>query len=178
MSQSNQKNFFLTLLWNIQSLTTWSAWSSSSVFPRYYKYAMYNIHVLHTLLWYLQVNFTGCQLKDLYSKCSLISKGRELVVKRHKAFQSKTMLDFSEDHKFKLNAEHVNDFSLKIQIKRSAPPLQKSEFSIGITQLRFERHSSVHILSSPVPKPLVPKPQPSPNKTQFVKRGLGLTLKS
>ena len=107
---------------------------------------MYNIHVLDTLLLFLKVNFTGCRLKDLYSKCSLISKGRELVVKRHKAFQSKTMLDFSEDHKFKLNAEHVNDFSLKIQIKRSAPPLQKSEFSIGITQLRFERHSSVHIL--------------------------------
>ena len=39
------------------------------------------------------------------------------------------MLDFSKDHKFKLHAENVNDFSLKIQIKRSAPPLQKSKLN-------------------------------------------------
>ena len=28
-------------------------------------------------------------------------------------------------------------------------------------------------MSNPDPKPLVPKPQPSPNKTQLVQRGLG-----
>ena len=51
------------------------------------------------------------------------------------------MLDFSKDHKFKLDAENVNDFSLKIQIKRSAPPLQKSKWSKLIRKILKETES-------------------------------------
>ena len=51
------------------------------------------------------------------------------------------MLDFSKDHKFKLDAENVNNFSLKIQIKRSAPPLQKSKWSKLIRKILKETES-------------------------------------
>ena len=47
--------------------------------------------------------------------------------RRKKAYHNKTMVDFSKDHKFKLNGENVDDFAIKIQIKRSTSPLQRSE---------------------------------------------------
>ena len=64
---------------------------------------------------------------QLYSRISLLHKDKEVIIKRRKAYQSKALLDFSKDHKFKLNGENLDDLSIKIQIKKSAPPLQKSK---------------------------------------------------
>ena len=63
----------------------------------------------------------------MYSRISLVLNDKEVCVKRRKAYQSKTLLDFSKDHKFKLYGENVDDATIKIQIKRSTSPLQKSK---------------------------------------------------
>ena len=64
----------------------------------------------------------------MYSKITLLQHSKEVTVKRRKkAYHNKTMVDFSKDHKFKLNGENVDDFAIKIQIKRSTLPLKRSE---------------------------------------------------
>ena len=63
----------------------------------------------------------------MYSKVVLLQKNKEVVSRRKKAYRTKTMVDFSKDHKFELNGENVDDFSIKIQIKCSSPPFQKSK---------------------------------------------------
>ena len=76
----------------------------------------------------LQDNFNHSNLKNMYSKITLLQHSKEVTVKRRKkAYHNKTMVDFSKDHKFKLNGENVDDFAIKIQIKRSTSPLQRSE---------------------------------------------------
>lgn len=49
-----------------------------------------------------------------------------MSTKRRKAYQTKSLLDFSKDHKFKLNGENIEDHMIRIQIKRATSPLQKS----------------------------------------------------
>ena len=63
----------------------------------------------------------------MYSKVVLLQKNKEVVSRRKKAYRTKTMVDFSKDHKFELNGENVDDFSIKIQIKCSSPPFKKSK---------------------------------------------------
>ena len=69
---------------------------------------------------------------NLFSKSTLFYKTKKGISKRRKCFQTKSMLDFSTEHKFKLGGEALDDFSIKIQIKSSTPLLKKS--------MRFVRH--------------------------------------
>ena len=64
----------------------------------------------------------------LYSKTSLYFKNEKVSSKKRSCFKTKTMLDFSKEHKFKLGGEALDDFHIKIQLKSSTQILQKSMF--------------------------------------------------
>ena len=63
---------------------------------------------------------------NLFSKSTLFYKTKKVISKRRKCFKTRSMLDFSTEHKFKLGGEALDDFCIKIQIKGSTPLLKKS----------------------------------------------------
>ena len=63
---------------------------------------------------------------NLFSKSTLFYQTKKVISKRRKCFQTKSMLDFSTEHKFKLGGEALDDFSIKIEIKSSTSLLKKS----------------------------------------------------
>ena len=64
---------------------------------------------------------------NLFSKSTLFYQTKKVISKRRKCFQTKSMLDFSTEHKFKLGGETLYDFCIKIQIKSSTQLLKKSK---------------------------------------------------
>ena len=66
---------------------------------------------------------------NLYSKISLHLRDEQVACRKRKCYKTKTLLDFSEDHKFKLQGESLDDYHLKIEIKQSASLLYKSKKS-------------------------------------------------
>ena len=61
-------------------------------------------------------------------RCLIITiyQTKKVISKRRKCFKTRSMLDFSTEHKFKLGREALDDFCIKIQIKSSTTFLKKS----------------------------------------------------
>ena len=54
-------------------------------------------------------------------------QNKEVSSKRKKSYQTNSMLDFSEDLKFKLGGEPLSDYHVRIEIKSSTTLLHKSK---------------------------------------------------
>ena len=66
----------------------------------------------------------------MYSKISLLHQNDVISKQRKKAYCTRNLLDFSMDHKFRLGGEALGEFQLKIEIKQTTPPLQKSNITM------------------------------------------------
>ena len=73
----------------------------------------------------------------MYSKTSLCFKNEEVASKKRNCLNTKKMLDFSKEHKFKLDGEMMDDFHIKVEIKRETNILHKSKikFTNGMKEL-------------------------------------------
>ena len=63
--------------------------------------------------------FQASPSSNLYSKITLHLRNKEVSSKRKKSYQTNSMLDFSEDLKFKLGGEPLSDYHVRIEIKSS-----------------------------------------------------------
>ena len=74
-----------------------------------------------------QMNIFQTDKEDgLYSRTSLVFKNEEVATKKKRCFKMKNLLDFSKEHKFKLDGESLSDFHINIELKNSTQILQKS----------------------------------------------------
>ena len=73
--------------------------------------------------------FQASRVDNLYSKITLLLKDKQVASQKRKCYKTKTMLDFSKDHNFKLQGEALDDYQVKIEIKSTTPPLHKSKQS-------------------------------------------------
>ena len=67
----------------------------------------------------------------MYSKTSLFFNNEEVASKKRKCLNTKEMLDFSKEHKFKLDGELLDDFNIKVEIKRGTSILYKSKIEVS-----------------------------------------------
>ena len=66
-------------------------------------------------------------MDDLYAKTSLYFKNEEVGYKKRNCFKAKNLLDFSKEHKFKLNGENLDNFHIKVELKNPTQLFQKSK---------------------------------------------------
>ena len=71
--------------------------------------------------------FQASPSSNLYSKITLHLRNKEVSSKRKKSYQTNSILDFSEDLKFKLGGEPLSDYHVRIEIKSSTTLLHKSK---------------------------------------------------
>ena len=66
----------------------------------------------------------------MYSKTCLFFKDKEIDSRKKNCFKAKNLLDFSKEHKFKVEGESLSDFHIKIELKNCTQIFQKSKFLI------------------------------------------------
>ena len=65
----------------------------------------------------------------LYSKITLLLEDKEVCSKKqNKCFQNEHILDFSQEHRFKIIKDDIEKYAIKIQIKRSQSFGVKSKY--------------------------------------------------
>ena len=64
---------------------------------------------------------------NLYSKTSLYFRNEEVASKKRNCFNTKKKLDFRKKQDFKIDGESLDDFHIKVEIKRGSNILHKSK---------------------------------------------------
>ena len=57
----------------------------------------------------------------------MFNQDKWIYSKKNKRYTNKKMIDFSKDHKYKLNGEDISQFKVEIEIKTSTPLWNKSK---------------------------------------------------
>ena len=84
--------------------------------------------LIYTLLKCNIFQSSGCKLSDhIHSKVSMFYEDNMIYSKKNNSYKNKRLIDFSKDHKYKLNGESISQFKVEIEIKTSTPLWEKSK---------------------------------------------------
>ena len=86
-----------------------------------------------SLLLYQVPQITLADSSKMYSKITLLMDSKELLSKKqNKCFQNEDILDFSKEHKFKISKDLIENYIIKIQIKKT------TNFGVKSKKLKYD----------------------------------------